>query len=243
MIRTEGKIVDTVLRAHDGFIDAVAMENGEKISGDLFIDCSGFRGLLIEQMLKTGFEDWSHWLPCDRAIAVPCESVAPLTPYTRATAHSAGWQWRIPLQHRIGNGHVFSSKFMSADEATSILMKNLDGAPLTEPRMLKFTTGKRKKFWNKNCVAIGLSSGFLEPLESTSIHMIQSSIARLFAFFPDKDFNQTDIDAYNRQSDFEADRIRDFLILHYKATQRNDSPFWDYCREMDIPEELQRKID
>jgi tryptophan halogenase len=243
VIRTEGKVVDTVLRADDGFIDAVLMENGAKIEGDLFIDCSGFRGLLIEQSLKTGFEDWSHWLPCDRAIAVPCESVAPLTPYTRATAHSAGWQWRIPLQHRIGNGHVFSSRFMSADQATSILMNNLDGAPLAEPRMLKFATGKRKKCWSKNCVAIGLSSGFLEPLESTSIHMIQSAIARLFAFFPDREFNQTDIDSYNRQSDFEIDRIRDFLILHYNATQRNDSPFWDYCREMDIPPELQRKID
>ena len=240
--RTEGKIVDTTLRAADGFIESVTLERGEVVAGDLFIDCSGFRGLLIEGALKAGYDDWSHWLPCDRAIAVPCESVAPLTPYTRSTAHAAGWQWRIPLQHRIGNGHVFSSQYMSADEATGILMKNLDGQPLAEPRMLTFTTGKRRKFWDKNCVAIGLSSGFMEPLESTSIHLIQAGVSRLLKFFPDKSFEKATIDEYNRQSDFEFERIRDFLILHYHSTQRTDSPFWNYCRNIDPPEELKRKM-
>jgi len=242
VIRTEGKIVDTLLRDGDGFVEAVVMQNGQKLGGDLFIDCSGFRGLLIEQALKTGYDDWTHWLPCDRAIAVPCESAGVLTPYTKATARSAGWQWRIPLQHRIGNGHVYSSRFMSDDEATAILLKNLDAPPLADPRMLKFTTGKRKKGWNKNVVAIGLSSGFMEPLESTSIHMVQSAIARLLSFFPSTEFNQADIDEYNRQTDFEAERIRDFLVLHYKATQRNDSEFWNHCRTMEIPSELERKI-
>jgi tryptophan halogenase len=240
--RTEGKIVSTVLRAADGFIEAVILENGEKVSGDLFIDCSGFRGLLIEQALKSGYEDWTHWLPCDRAIAVPCASVGPPTPYTRSTARPAGWQWRIPLQHRVGNGHIFSSKHMSEDEATALLLNNLDGERLAEPRTLRFVTGRRKKFWNKNCVAIGLSSGFMEPLESTSIHLIQSSIARLISFFPDKNFAQADIDKYNQQTDWEFERIRDFLVLHYHATERNDSPFWNYCRTMQIPPELAEKM-
>ena len=240
--RLEGKIVDTVLREGDGFIDAVIMENGTRVDGELFIDCSGFRGLLIEQALHTGFEDWSHWLPCDRAIALPTESVAPPRPYTQAIAHGAGWQWRIPLQHRVGNGHVFSSRFMSEDEATAILLKNVEGRPIAEPRTLRFTTGKRKKSWHKNCVAIGLSSGFMEPLESTSIHMIQSAIARLLSLFPDRDFAQADIDEFNRLTDYETDRIRDFLILHYKATRRDDSPFWNYCRTMDVPRELTQKM-
>ncbi len=240
--RTEGKIVSTVLRAADGFIEAVILENGEKVAGDLFIDCSGFRGLLIEQALKSGYEDWTHWLPCDRAIAVPCASVSPLTPYTRSTARPAGWQWRIPLQHRVGNGHIFSSKHMSEDEATGILLNNLDGERLAEPRTLRFVTGRRKKFWNKNCVAIGLSSGFMEPLESTSIHLIQSSIARLISFFPDKNFARADIDKYNQQTDWEFERIRDFLVLHYHATERDDSPFWNYCRTMQIPPELDEKM-
>jgi tryptophan 7-halogenase len=242
VIRTEGKITETLLRPDDGFIEAVVLESGEKVQGDLFIDCSGFRGLLIEQALKCGYEDWSHWLPCDRAFAVPCESAGPPTPYTRSTARAAGWQWRIPLQHRIGNGYVFSSQFISPENAADTLMKNLDGKALAEPRMLKFLTGRRKKFWHKNCVAIGLSSGFMEPLESTSIHLIQSGISRLVQFFPDKHFNQVDIDEFNRQSDFEFERIRDFLILHYKANERTDSEFWKYVREMPIPDELTQKI-
>lgn len=243
VIRTEGKVVDTILRASDGFIEAVQLESGERVEADFFIDCSGFRGLLIEQALKTGYEDWTHWLPCDRAWAVPCESVGAPTPYTRSTAHSAGWQWRIPLQHRVGNGHVFSSKFMSEDEACSILLKNLDGKPLAEPRLLKFVTGKRKKIWNKNCLAVGLASGFMEPLESTSLHLVQSTIARLMSFFPNKYFDQEDIDEFNRQASFEVEKIRDFLILHYHATERTDSAFWNYCRTMSIPEELTQKIE
>jgi tryptophan halogenase len=242
VLRTEGKVVD--VRKHpDGHIDAVVMEGGDEIKGDLFIDCSGFRGLLIEGALETGFEDWSHWLPCDRAWAVPCELSGDLLPYTRATARPAGWQWRIGLQHRTGNGHVFSSRFMSDDEAASILMNNLDGKALADPRLLRFTAGKRNKVWNKNVVAIGLSSGFLEPLESTSIHLIQSTVSRLVNFFPDAGFHQADIDEFNRQCDFEVERIRDFLILHYHATGRSDTPFWDYVRTMEIPETLRRKLE
>ena len=241
--RIEGKIKAATTRADNGFIDAIVLEDGTRIEGDLFIDCTGFRGVLIEQTLKTGYEDWSRWLPCDRALAVPCESVPVLTPYTRATARSAGWQWRIPLQHRTGNGHVYCSNFISDDAAADILLSNLDGKPLADPRPLRFLTGKRKKIWNKNCVAIGLASGFMEPLESTSIHLIQSTIARLTTFFPDQSFNQADTDEFNRQADFEYERIRDFLILHYKATTRNDSEFWNYCRTMSIPDTLQAKID
>jgi tryptophan halogenase len=241
--RVEGKIAGATTRPDNGFIDAVVLEGGQRIEGDLFIDCSGFRGLLIEQTLQTGYDDWSHWLPCDRALAVPCASAATLTPYTRSTAHSAGWQWRIPLQHRTGNGHVYCSQFVSDQAAADTLMNGLDGRALADPRPLRFVTGKRKKFWNRNVVAIGLASGFMEPLESTSIHLIQSTIARLTSFFPDQSFNQADIDEFNRQADFEMERIRDFLILHYKATQRDDSEFWNYCRNMSIPDTLQAKLD
>ncbi len=240
--RTEGKVASVKLRETDGFIESLTMADGEVIEGDLFIDCSGFRGLLIEQALHTGYEDWSHWLPCNSAVAVPCEKVAEPHPYTRSTAHAAGWQWRIPLQHRTGNGHIYSDRFMSDDEATSILLDNLDGTPLAEPRQLRFTTGHRKKFWNKNCVAIGLSSGFLEPLESTSIHLVQAGIAKLMALFPDRDFDQANIDLYNKQSLWDFERIRDFLVLHYKVTERDDSDFWNYCRQMEVPDFLKNKI-
>ncbi len=241
--RTEGIVAQTIQRSADGFIEALVLDSGERVEGDLFIDCSGFRGLLIEQALQTGYDDWSHWLPCDRAVAVPCEhGSTPLLPYTRSTAHAAGWQWRIPLQHRIGNGHVFSSKFMSEDEATSILLANLDGPKLAEPRTLKFLTGKRKKFWNKNVIAVGLASGFMEPLESTSIHLIQTMVARIVSFFPDRDYAQADVDEFNDQVRFEYERIRDFLILHYKQTLRDDTPFWRHCRDMEIPEGLQRRM-
>ena len=243
VVRTEGKITQVKQRDADGFIESVVLENGEVIAGELFIDCSGFRGLLIEQTLKTGYEDWTHFLPCDRALAVPCESAAVLTPYTRSTAHKAGWQWRIPLQHRIGNGHVFCSQFTSEDEAAATLLANLDGKPLAEPRLLKFTTGMRKQCWNKNVVAIGLASGFLEPLESTSIHLIQTAIARLINFFPGKVLNQVDINEYNRQSKFEYERIRDFVILHYKLNQREDSAFWKNCAEMAVPDSLTHKME
>jgi tryptophan halogenase len=243
VVRTEGKVASVEQHPENGSVAAITLESGERIPGQLFVDCSGFRGLLIEQTLKTGYIDWTHWLPCDRAVAVPCARSQPLTPYTRSTARTAGWQWRIPLQHRVGNGHVFSSRFISEDEATAMLMANLEGEPLAEPRPLRFVTGKRKKFWNKNVVAVGLASGFMEPLESTSIHLIQSSIARLTAFFPHGGFDETDIDEFNAHSDFEFDKIRDFLILHYHATERDDTPFWNYCRTMDVPESLKRKME
>ena len=240
--RHEGRISDVTLDGHSGHVRALVMDDGRRIEGDLFIDCSGFVGLLIEQTLKTGYEDWTHWLPCDRAVAVPCENAASLLPYTRSTAHAAGWQWRIPLQHRIGNGHVFCSRHISEDEATSVLLANLDGKALAEPRTLRFTTGMRKLGWNRNVVAMGLASGFLEPLESTSIHLIQTAIARLIDFFPSSGFAQVDIDEYNRQHRFEFERIRDFIILHYHLNQRTDSPFWIACREMDVPESLKAKL-
>lgn len=242
VVRREGRIVNVVQRGEDGFIEAVELEDGDRIGAELFIDCSGFRGLLIEQTLKAGFADWSAWLPCDRAMVVPCEGVPELTPYTRSTAQKAGWQWRIPLQHRIGNGYVYCSNFISDDEATASLLANLDGEALAEPRQVRFTTGHRRKYWDKNCVAIGLSSGFMEPLESTSIWMIQTGIARLLSNFPDRNFSQVHIDRYNRVLIEETEYIRDFLILHYKASERDDSPFWDYCRNMNIPERLDEKI-
>ncbi|MBQ0960173.1 tryptophan 7-halogenase [Ideonella sp. 4Y11] len=241
--RIEGRIVQVSQRPVDGHVDAVVMASGERVEGELFIDCSGFRGLLIEETLRTGYENWQHWLPCDRALAVPCASAPRLLPYTRATAHRAGWQWRIPLQHRIGNGHVYCSQFVSDDEAASTLLSNLDGAPLADPRPIRFTTGMREQGWNRNVVAIGLASGFLEPLESTSIHLIQSSIQRLIDFFPDDGFNPVEIAEYNRQSRFEYERIRDFVILHYKVNQRSDSEFWKACAAMPIPDSLAHKIE
>ncbi len=241
--RTEGRVRETVLRATDGFIEAVVLESGERVTGDLFIDCSGFRGLLIEQALQTGYERWDHWLPCDRAMAVQCESAGPPTPYTRSTARAAGWQWRIPLQHRIGNGYVYSSKHVGDDEAAATLLKHLDGKALGDPRPLRFVTGRRKQAWNRNCVAIGLAAGFMEPLESTSIHLIQSAITLLLSFFPDRGFDQAAIDRFNQKSAFEWERIRDFLILHYHATERSDTDFWTYCRTMSIPSQLQEYID
>jgi tryptophan 7-halogenase len=240
--RIEGKITDVLVQGLSGRIDALLLDGGRRVEGQLFVDCTGFRGLLIEQALKTGFEDWSHWLPCDRAVALPCDSTPALLPYTRATARTAGWQWRIPLQHRIGNGHVFCSRFISEDEATAVLLANLDGAPQAEPRTLRFTAGMRKKAWNGNCVSIGLANGFLEPLESTSIHMIQSAISRLIALFPARGFDALDIDEFNRQSRFEWERIRDFIILHYHLTQRDDTPFWSRCRTMEVPETLARRM-
>lgn len=243
VVRREGKIVDVARNAETGFVDAIALESGERIAGDLFVDCTGFRALLIEETLKCGFRDWSHFLPCDRAVATQCAAGGELTPFTRATAHKAGWQWRIPLQHRIGCGHVFSSRHMSEDEATAILLANLDGPALVDPWILKFTAGHRKKFWSGNVVAIGLAGGFMEPLESTSIHLTQAGVTRLLALFPDKTFDPVWEAEYNRLMTSQYEHIRDFLILHYHATERDDSPFWTACRTMDIPETLRRKID
>jgi len=241
--RREGRIVDVTLHGEDGFIESVTLADGEVIEADLFIDCSGFRGLLIEGALQTGFEDWSHWLPCDSALAMPCARSDNFTPYTRSTAHGAGWQWRIPLQHRTGNGHVYSSQFTSDDEAERVLRANLDAEAMADPLQVRFKAGKRRKLWNRNCVAIGLAGGFLEPLESTSLHLVQSGIIRLIRLFPDLSFDPATIAEFNRQTDFEYERIRDFIILHYKATERDDTPFWNYCRTMEIPDTLQRKID
>jgi tryptophan halogenase len=241
--RLEGMIVDVGQRESDGHVESVTLKNGQKIEGDLFIDCSGMRGLLIEQTLHSGYEDWSHWLPCDRALAVPCVSVPELTPYTRSTARSAGWQWRIPLQHRIGNGLVYSSKYMADDEAKALLLSNLDGPPLADARPIRFVPGRRNKAWERNVVSIGLASGFIEPLESTSIHLVQMGIAHLLTYFPAGGFESADRDEYNRIMKQEYEWVRDFIILHYKATERNDSPFWNYCREMEIPKSLQDRID
>jgi tryptophan halogenase len=241
--RIEGKVVHTHLRGADGFIESVQLASGERVEGELFIDCSGFRALLIEQALKTGYEDWSHWLPNNRAWAVQCGSAPRLSPFTRATAHRAGWQWRIPLQHRIGTGHVYCSEYMSDDEAHAVLMANLDGPALVEPHQLRFTGGMRRKFWNRNCVAVGLASGFMEPLESTSIHFIQQNISKLVSLFPDRGFDQVDIDEYNRLVQFEYIRARDFIVLHYKANERTDSPYWERNREMPVPDTLQQKLD
>ncbi|WP_108812059.1 tryptophan 7-halogenase [Sphingorhabdus sp. Alg231-15] len=240
--RTEGKVTSVQQRGSDGFIESVTLENGQIKDGQLFIDCTGFFGLLIEKTLQSGYDDWSHWLPCDSAVAAPCERTGNLTPYTRSTARKAGWQWRIPLQHRVGNGYVYSSQYTSDEEARQTLVDTLEGPVLAEPRQLRFTTGKRREIWKNNCVAIGLSSGFLEPLESTSIHLIQSAISKLISLFPTGDFNPVDRQKFNALIDQEFETIRDFLILHYNATERSDSEFWNHVRTMDIPEFLSGKL-
>jgi tryptophan halogenase len=240
--RVEGIVARVNQDESHGLINSVTLEDGQTVSGDLFIDCTGFRGLLIDKALGVGYEDWSHWLPCDRAVAVGCERTQAAEPYTRSTAREAGWQWRIPLQHRTGNGYVYCSRFLSAEEAEATLLDNLDGEPITKPNHLRFTTGHRHKFWEKNCVAIGLSAGFLEPLESTSLHLIQSGISKLIALFPDASSAGIEQDEYNRLMTDDFTHIRDFLILHYKQTKRDDSPFWNYVRTMDIPESLERKL-
>jgi len=241
--RIEGKVCDVQLNSSNGYIASVGLETGMTIDGDLFIDCSGFRGLLIEQQLHAGYDDWSHWLPCNRALAVQTEAVAPPIPFTRSIAHDAGWRWQIPLQHRLGNGLVYCDSYLSHDDAQSRILSLVDGKPITEPRPIVFRTGRRRQQWQKNCVAIGLSSGFLEPLESTSIHLIQTGILRLIKLFPHRAISSSDVAEYNRQSREEFEHIRDFIILHYKVNRRDDSEFWRYCASMEIPDSLAHKID
>ena len=241
--RIEGKIVDVLRDPHSGDIASVELESGASVAGDLYIDCSGFRGLLIQQALDTGFDDWGHWLPVDTALAVQSERPTPAPPYTRATATGAGWRWRIPLQHRSGNGHVFSSAHMSLEQASENLMANLDGTPLGEPRPIRFRAGMRRKFWHHNCVALGLASGFIEPLESTSISLIQTGIEKLLQFLPDLIPDEKKIAEANRLNREEYERLRDFIILHYKLNGREDSDFWQDLRAMAVPDTLQRKMD
>ena len=239
--RVEGVVASVGQRA-DGFISALVLKDGGAITGDLFVDCSGFRGFLIEETLKAGYEDWTHWLPCDRAVAMPCENAGPLLPYTRASADQAGWRWRIPLQHRIGNGYVYSSQYLDDATAAARLTATLEGDPLDGPRFLKFKAGHRKRLWDKNVVAIGLAAGFIEPLESTSIHLVQTGVSRLIQLFPDMNFNPVLIEEFNRLSIREYEQVRDFIILHYKLTERDDTPFWQHCKDMDIPTSLARKL-
>lgn len=242
VVRREGKIADVRLNGDSGNIESLLLEDGGVIAGDLFLDCTGFRALLIGKALGVRYQDWSHWLPCNSAIAVTSGKVPEDTPYTRATAWGAGWQWRIPLQHRTGNGIVYCNSYMEDEEARNILLGNLEAPLQAQPWQLRFTTGRRERFWHKNCIAAGLSSGFLEPLESTSIHLIQSSITRLINWFPRADMSPLLQDEYNRQMGNEFERVRDFLVLHYNATERTDTPFWDYCRTMTIPDSLAEKI-
>lgn len=240
----EGRVVDVTQRSVDGFIKSVKLADGRELEADLFFDCSGLRGLLIEKALKSPYEDWKHWLPCDRAVAIPCARVEPPAPYTQAFAEDSGWRWRIPLQNRTGNGVVYSSAFTSDDSAIEDkLLQSIDGEALAPPNRLRFTPGRRREMWVKNCISIGLSSGFLEPLESTNIHLIQSSIFRTLLYFPNQEFDQTEIDSYNREAEREIENIRDFVMLHYKVTEREDTPFWKYCKYMVVPETLQRRID
>jgi tryptophan 7-halogenase len=243
VVRQEGKIVGVARDPAGAGIRSVTLESGETLSADLFVDCSGFRGLLIEGALETGYESWAHWLPCDRAWAVPCANVGPIGPYTRATAAEAGWMWRIPLQHRAGNGHVYASRFLSDEAALAQLLAQLDAEPMAEPRQLRFVPGKRRRQWVGNTVAIGLAAGFLEPLESTSIHLIQVGIETLLDLFPGSAPDPLDASEFNRRMDLEYDRVRDFIILHYCATQRDDSALWRHVRTMALPDSLEEKLE
>lgn len=241
--RVEGRIVQVHQHTESGFVTHVELEDGSELEGELFIDCSGFRSLLLGQALDVPFTDWSHWLPCDGAVAVPCSLGGKNEPLTRSTARPAGWQWRIPLQHRIGNGHVFSSAYMDREDATDMLLANLDGKPLADPNQLHFKTGHRARAWEKNVVALGLAAGFLEPLESTSIHLVQTGIARLMSLFPDTSFSNVEIARFNEETAREYSDIRDFLVLHYSATERDDSEFWRYCRNLEAPDGLKEKLE
>jgi tryptophan halogenase len=241
--RIDAKIAGVLLAPQSGDVRALKLEDGRELAADFFVDCTGFRGLLIEQALKTGYEDWSRWLPCDRAWAVPSANTTPLLPYTRATAREAGWQWRIPLQHRTGNGHVYCSANLSDERARETLLANLDAPALAEPRLIRFTTGRRKQLWNRNVVCMGLASGFLEPLESTSIHLIQVTIQRLILLFPHRGDCEQRRREFNRASAAEYEYIRDFIVLHYHANQRRGEPFWDACRHLSIPDSLVARME
>lgn len=241
--RTEGKVVDVELDGETGHIRAIKLEGGERIEGDLFVDCSGFRSILLGETLGEPFQDWSRWLPADRAAAMPCRTETSVTPYTSAIAMPAGWRWRIPLQHRTGNGYVYSSAFVSDDEAATALAASVEGDAIAQPRTLRFRAGRRTRSWVGNCIAIGLASGFLEPLESTSIYLVQQAITALLELFPEREIAPSDRDEFNRVIDLEYDRIRDFLILHYHATERDDSPFWNYVRTMPVPDSLAEKME
>ena len=243
VVRQEGKITSVSQHPETGDIASVTLENGQTIAGDLFIDCSGFRGLLIEQTLKTGYEDWSQWLPCNRAVAVPCDKVSGITPYTTSTAREAGWQWRIPLQHRTGNGYVFCESYLSEDKAMGLILQRLDGKPQADPRVIRFTTGHRKKQWNRNVIAMGLASGFLEPLESTSIYLVQEAIMKLIRFFPRGPVTDSLRNSFNTEMLFAYDDVKDFLIAHYKVTEREGTPFWAYCKHMEIPDSLKNRLE
>lgn len=241
--RREGKVVDVIRNGQSGWIESLRLDDGSSLQGDLFIDCSGFRALLIEQALGTGWEDWSHWLRNDRAVAMQTESVTEPAPYTRATARRSGWQWKIPLQHRVGNGLVYSSGYLDDESAVRLLVDNVTGKPLTEPRPIRFRTGRRLRQWNGNCVALGLASGFLEPLESTSIHLIQNSIIRLIKMFPRRHIEPVQVEQFNREVRIEIEQIRDFIIAHYAVTRRDDSQYWVDCSQMQLPDSLQHKIE
>ena len=240
--RIDAKVDQVKLKKDNGFIESISLDNGAVIPGDLFIDCTGFRALLIEETLNTGYIDWSEWLQCDRAVAVQSESIGDPAPHTIATAHKAGWQWKIPLQHRQGNGHAYSSHYIGDDEATHILVSNIEEELIGEPRMYNFVPGRRERAWNKNCIAVGLSAGFLEPLESTSITLVETAIEKIRLLFPDKSMNQGCVDEFNEMTRLEYERVRDFIILHYHATVRDDAPLWNYCRNMNIPETLAHKM-
>ena len=250
VVRVEGRIVDVAQEAQTGLVTGVTLSDGRRVEGDIFLDCSGFGGLLIEKALASGYEDWSQWLPCDRAVAVPCDKPlgrdgrpSPTTPFTQATAHEAGWQWRIPLQHRIGNGYVFSSQYIGEDETCEKLMSRLEGAPLRDPKILRFKTGHRRRMWSRNVIAIGLSGGFLEPLESTSIHLVQVGLMKLLSYFPRDGFDARVIDQYNREVLADYTNVKDFLIAHYHVTERSDTPFWQYCRTMSVPDSLAARLE
>ncbi|MEM7330225.1 MAG: tryptophan halogenase family protein [Pseudomonadota bacterium] len=240
--RVEGKVTDVDIDSESGFIRTVQLENGARIDGDLFFDCSGFRALLLGQALGVEFLDWAHWLPCDTAQTIACERTGPLLPYTKSTAKQAGWQWRIPTQHRTGNGHIYAGDLIDEDTAIASLLQDLDGTAISEPRKIRFRTGHRQRFWDKNCIAIGLSGGFLEPLESTSLFLIQEGISKFISLFPSAEMPETVRREYNRQLVKKFEQVRDFIILHYKATQRDDSEFWNYCRTMSIPDSLAEKM-